>query len=385
MTSDHNNMRNILNIAILCSIPITVFSQQSIDTEITQRFKTELEKESIKSAFLHIYSKSKEINIQLAESKNVEVDTLNINNPFYTASITKMFTATSIGFLKDIGKLEFNDKIAQYLPQSLLIKLHFFNGKDYTNEITIAHLLQHTSGLPDYFTDETIDGNPNIINQLLVDTKSLWTPYKMIEFTKEKMKPHFIPGQGYHYTDTEYVLLALIIENISGQSFDSFLKKNIFQPLGMNGSFINFKSSSIKNQLPVAKFYVGDIELSSIKSLSADWGGGGLVSTTKDLITFLEAFNADKIVKKNTRLAMQNWIDETVGMEYGYGIREVSFNDLYKINTDLQLIGHTGSTASFLWYCPQLDTYIAGTLNQLEASKSTIRLVFDVLKIIEDK
>jgi len=207
----------------------------------------------------------------------------------------------------------------------------------------------------------------------------------MIEFTKEKMKPHFIPGQGYHYTDTEYVLLTLIIEKVSGLSYNAFLKKYIFQPLVMNDSYINLKSSPIKNQLPIAKFYVGDIELSSIKSLSADWGGGGLVSTTKDLITFLEAFNADKIVKKNTRLEMQNWINESVGMEYGFGIRKVSYKDTKDENKKLTLIGHTGSTASFLWYCPELDTYIAGTLNQLEASKSTMRLVYDVLKIIEGK
>ncbi|MBI9041823.1 serine hydrolase [Lutibacter sp.] len=378
-------MRNIVTITFLFSFLITVSGQQSMDNEITQRFITELEKESIKSAFLHIYSKSKEINIQLAQGKNADEDALNLNNPFYTASITKMLTATSIGILKDMGKLDFDDKISQYLTKSLLKKLHLFNGKDYTNEITITHLLQHTSGLPDYFTDETIDGSQNIINQLLVDANRLWTPYEMIEFTKEKMKPHFIPGQGYHYTDTEYVLLALIIEKVSGISYNEFLKKHIFQPLAMSNSYINLKSSPIKNQFPIAKFYAGDIELSSIKSLSADWGGGGLVSTTKDLITFLEAFNADKIVKKNTRLAMQNWIDETVGMEYGYGIRKISFNVLYKINTGLQLIGHTGSTASFLWYCPELDIYIAGTLNQLEASKSTISLVYDVLKIIEGK
>ncbi|GAA4806802.1 serine hydrolase domain-containing protein [Litoribaculum gwangyangense] len=377
-------MRNIVTITFLFSFLITVSGQQSIDNDIAQRFRTELEKESIKSAFLHIYSKSKEINIQLVQSKNADEDALSINSPFYTASITKMLTATSIGILKDMGKLDFDDKISKYLPKSLLKKMHFFNGKDYTNAITIANLLQHSSGLPDYFTDVTIDGSPNIINQLLVDTNRLWTPYEMIEFTKEKMKPHFIPGQSYQYTDTEYVLLALIIEKASGLSYNAFLKKHIFQPLGMNDSYINLKSSAIKNQLPIAKFYVGDIELSSIKSLSADWGGGGLVSTTKDLITFLEAFNADKIVKNNTRLAMQSWIDETVGMEYGYGIRKVSFNDLYKLNTDLQLIGHTGSTASFLWYCPEIDTYIAGTLNQLEASKSTIRLVYDVLNIMQN-
>ena len=125
------------------------------------------------------------------------------------------------------------------------------------------------------------------------------------------------------------------------------------------------------------------MELSSLTSLSADWGGGGLVATTQDLITFLEAFNKDEIVTKTTRLAMQNWRYETEGMDYGFGIRKVSMKAVTGADTNVQLIGHSGSTAAFVWYCPQLDTYISGTLNQLEASKSAFMLVHNVLQIIE--
>ena len=139
------------------------------------------------------------------------------------------------------------------------------------------------------------------------------------------------------------------------------------------------------NKLPIVKFYASQYELSSLKSLSADWGGGGLVSTTHDLITFLKAFNSDVLVKKDTRLAMQNWMNETKGMNYGFGIRQVSLGELTDTETTLQLIGHSGSTASFLWYCPQLDTYISGSLNQLEASKSAMILIFNILKRIENK
>ena len=378
-------MKHLIQLLFFLLTSLHCLAQKNIVNEIDSIFIQYSSAKNINNAVLQVYSTSKNIDLSVSKN-NTSANPIDAScQPFYTASITKMLTATSIGILKDMGKLDFDDKISQFLPEPLVNKLHFFNGKDYTNAITIAHLLQHTSGLPDYFTDETIDSNPNIINQLLVDTNRIWTPYEMIEFTKEKMKPHFIPGQGYHYTDTEYVLLALIIEKVSGLSYNAFLKKYIFQPLAMNDSYINLKFSPLKNQLPIAKFYVGDIELSSIKSLSADWGGGGLVSTTKDLITFLEAFNADKIVKKNMRLEMQNWIDESVGMKYGFGIRKVSYKDTKDENKKLTLIGHTGSTASFLWYCPELDTYIAGTLNQLEASKSTIPLVYDVLKIIEGK
>jgi len=358
------------------------FSQQTTDEGIQKLFNAALETEHIKSGILHVYSQSRGIDIQLAKSKE---DSINNNSTFYTASVTKMFTATAIGILKDDNKLRFEDKIAQYLPESLLNNIHVLDSVDYSKDLTIAHLLQHTSGLPDYFTDQTTDGSPNIINQLLLNPHKSWSAEEMIAFTKQKMTPHFSPGAGYHYTDTEYVLLALIIENVSGLSYHQFLLQHIFQPLKMNNSYINLKSAPIENTFSMTEFYAGDIMLSSLKSLSADWGGGGLVSTTKDLITFLKAFNTNQIVTKATRLAMQSWTYETKGMTYGFGIRKISIKDLMDTNSDVQLIGHSGSTAAFLWYCPELDTYISGTLNQLEASKSALILVYDVLQIIENK
>ncbi len=378
-------MKNKVIRTIVLFVSIWTFGQQTAPQKIAELFTTELQKEPIKSAFLHVHSKSKGIDVRLAETTVESEHAITIKNPFYTASITKMLTATAVGMLKDQKKLSFEDKIPQYLPKSLIEKLHVLDGKDYSKDITIAHLLQHTSGLPDYFTDKTLDGSPNIINQLLMDTDKSWSPEEMIRFSKEKMKPHFVPGDGYQYTDTEYVLLALLVEKVSGLSLDEFFKQHIFRPLGMESSYINLKSSSLKNERPMAQFYVGDTEVSSIKSLSADWGGGGLVSTTQDLITFLEAYNTNKLVKKNTRRAMQQWVDETVGMEYGYGVRKVSFKTLFDDDTNLEVIGHTGSTGSFLWYCPQLDTYIAGTLNQLEASKGTLNLVYAILKILENQ
>lgn len=378
-------MKHLMQLLFFLLTSLNCLAQQNIINEIDSVFIQFSSAKNINNAVLQVYSTSKNIDIPVSKN-NTSENTIDASyQPFYTASITKMFTATSIGILKDQKKLNFQDRIAQYLPDTLIKHLHVLDYKEYSRDITIAQLLQHTSGLPDYFTDETIDGSPNIINQLLVDTNKIWLPQEMIEFTKEKMKPHFNPGQGYHYTDTEYVLLALIIEKVSDLSYNAFLKKHIFQPLKMNSSYINLKSTAMGNKLPIVKFYASQYELSSLKSLSADWGGGGLVSTTHDLITFLKAFNSDVLVKKDTRLAMQNWMNETKGMNYGFGIRQVSLGELTDTETTLQLIGHSGSTASFLWYCPQLDTYISGSLNQLEASKSAMILIFNILKRIENK
>jgi CubicO group peptidase (beta-lactamase class C family) len=181
------------------------------------------------------------------------------------------------------------------------------------------------------------------------------------------------------------VLLALIIEKISGLSLDEFFKKFILMPLNMNSSYVNLRTVPLDGKFPMSEFYAGEYEVSSFKSLSADWGGGGLISTTQDLIRFLKAYNEDIILKKETRIKMQNWVDESLGMTYGFGIRKVSFKELFDEDSSLEIIGHTGSTGSFLWYCPQLDTYISGTLNQLEASKNALVLVHDILDIINNE
>ena len=232
---------------IILTIVLTVgwfgFSQQTIDKDIQKLFTAELEKENIKSGLLHIYSKSRNIDLQIAKSKE---DTINSNSPFYTASVTKMLTAVAIGILKEKHKLYFNDKIAQYLPEALVRNLHVFKSKDHSKDLTIAHLLQHTSGLPDYFTDRTNDGSPNVINQLLSNPKKSWSAETLITLTKQNMTPLFSPGTNYHYTDTEYVLLALIIENVSGLPFHQFLEQHLFQPLQMQSAYINLKSAPIK-------------------------------------------------------------------------------------------------------------------------------------------
>jgi CubicO group peptidase (beta-lactamase class C family) len=372
-------------LTLIVLIGFKALAQNSLEQKINDVFIKSIENCQCKSGVLQVYSPSNKFDFSFSQSTEDVNKQNSKNTPFYTASITKMLTAASIGILKDFGKLSFQDKIHQYLPDTLLKGLHIYNNKDYSKDITIAHLLQHTSGLPDYFSDQTTDESPNVLDQVLMKPNKVWSPKELIEFSKDKMQPHFAPGEGFHYTDTGYVLLALIIENIGGLTLDEFFKVNLFEPFEMNNSYINLKSAPTHETNPLMPFYASEFDLSSLRSLSADWGGGGLVSTTDDLIKFLKAFNNDKIVNINTRLTMQSWVEESVGMDYGYGIRKTSFKELTGLNTDLEIIGHTGSTASFLWYNSQLDTYIAGSLNHLEATRNAMILVFDVLKIIENE
>ncbi|MEM6720862.1 MAG: serine hydrolase domain-containing protein [Bacteroidota bacterium] len=361
------------------------FGQQSLETTLNRLVNSAYERENVHNVFLRLNSPSKKRTFEFVAGISQDGDTLSNATPFYLASIGKTFTATAIGMLKDQGKLQFDDQINKYLSAEIMTKLHVLETIDYSNEITIAQLLQHTSGLPDYFEDATLDNSPNMINLLFATPTRNWKPKELIQFSKEKMKPLFAPGKGYHYTDTEYVLLGLIIEKISGLALHDFFKQYIFQPLQLQHTYMNLRSAPIAETPKMAEIYVSSYEVSGFQSLSADWAGGGIVSTTNDLIRFQKALFAGKLVHKETFKAMQQWTPETLGMYYGFGLRKVVLNELSAEFPKLTLIGHSGSTASFLYYCPELDVYITGTLNQIEASKDALILVANILSAIEKK
>ncbi|MEM6687573.1 MAG: serine hydrolase domain-containing protein [Bacteroidota bacterium] len=375
-------MKQTVIIFLLLIHTVPCLGQKKHAATFTKLLNAEIAKENIHNLFLHVHSPSKEIDFQYATGSFQNNDTITPATPFYLASIGKTFTATAIGILKDQGKLAFTDKINLHLSEEILDKLHVFEGVDYSNDITIAQLLQHTSGLPDYFEGTTVDGSPNMMNLLFQHPNKHWKPTELIQFAKEKMKPLFAAGKGYNYTDTEYVLLGLIIENISGLELHDFFKEYIFKSLQLQHTYMNLRSAPIKETPKMAEIYVGSYEIATFQSLTADWAGGGLVSTTHDLIQFQKALFNGKLVKRETLKAMQQWTAETQGMYYGFGLRKVVLQELSSNFPTLELIGHSGSTASFLYYCPSLDVYIAGTLNQVEANKDALILIANILATI---
>jgi D-alanyl-D-alanine carboxypeptidase len=353
-----------------------------IQREIEMLFRQELDKENVHNAFLKVYSPSMQINWDFAGGKFEDGEPVSAENPFYAASIGKTFTATAIVILKEQGKLNFGDKISKYLSANILENLHVFDGKDYSFEITIAQLLQHTSGLPDYFEGETVDGSLNMIRLIFTDTAKFWQPSEIIEFTKEKMTPNFPPGEGYQYTDTGFVLLGLIVEKLSKMSLEDFFLKHFFKPLNMKSTWMNLRSEPIEKTARTAEFFVGDFGASTMTSLSADWAGGGLFTTAADLNKFQSALFSGKIISKSSLKAMQNWLPETVGMYYGFGLRKIVFKELSHNLPDLYVAGHSGSTASIMYYCPELDVYLAGTLDQTDATKDSLLFLAGVLEFL---
>lgn len=370
-------------LSIMLSLFTTMIMAQDRAMEKVEKFlEKELKKADVHNLHLSVYSDSRSIDWNFAMGQFKDGTSVTKDHPYFTASIGKTFTATAVAMLVEQGRLGFDEPIRNHLSADLMKGLHLLNGVDYSDSIRVSHLLQHTSGLPDYFEGKTIDGRPNMLTELFADTSRFWHPNELIQFAKDRMVPNFAPGTGYRYTDTEYILLGLIIENISGVSFNEFLSMNIFDPLGMNHTYLNLRSKPREKTPKMSEIYLSDAEVGAFSSLSADWAGGGLVSTGEDLLLFQKALWEGRLIQDETFMAMQDWMNESKGMWYGYGLRRIRFKKLFPTLPDWTVIGHSGLNGSFMFYCPDLDTYISGTLNQTDQVRVSVTLMVKTLMVV---
>ncbi|MEQ8909632.1 MAG: serine hydrolase domain-containing protein [Vicingaceae bacterium] len=366
----------------LSSLIMAQSKQEKVIRKLDKLIEKQLKQKEIHNVYLSVYSSSKNFEWQAAKGTFKDGREVSLKHPFYTASVGKTFTATAIGILVDQGKLSFEDPIANYLSEEIMQGLHTLNGADYGDSIRIAHLLQHTSGLADYF-GEPKDNTPSMLEQISTDTNHFWQAMELITFYKAHFKPLFAPGDSYFYTDTEYILLGLIVEEVSGIPFHDFLSKHIFEPLEMKHTYLNQRSKPMQSSAAMAEMYNGEQELSRFKSLSADWAGGAIVSTGKELINFHQALLIGNLVSEQTLKQMQDWLSESKGMDYGYGLRKIDFKELAPILPNWEVIGHSGLNGTFMYYCPELDVYLSGTLNQLQASKESVVFMVKVLMTLK--
>ncbi len=316
---------------------------------------------------------------------------------FRSASLGKTMCATLVMKLSEAGKIDVNAPIRQYLSDEVMKGLHEYEGKSYGDEILVRHLLNHTSGLPDYFFDGDTDENgySEFLNLMLENPDKLWTPEETIEYAKSRLTPLFPPGEGFHYADTNYQLLGLIIESVSGNALHEVYRELLFDPLGMTHTYMIFREPA----LPViagrgiSHVYMGQLDYTSFQMLSAEWGGGGLVTTAQDLNRFIRAFAKNEIfADPAAREKMFEWRAVGEGEYYGFGVERYVFGEfgIPQLAGLGEIWGHSGFSNSFMYYWPERDISFCGTLNQSVISDSVgadwfIRLVYPLmLKISEN-
>ncbi len=265
------------------------------------------------------------------------VDSLELNSVFRLGSVSKQFTAMGIMILKDQGKLSYDQDIREFIPEL-----------PYTG-ITIRHLLNHTSGLPDYARIMDAHWKPGLAYD---------NPERFISGNEDILKMlcaykppvHFKPGEKWEYSNTGYNLLATLISRASERPFNDYLQEHIFKPAGMSNTSVYKYIPGFDEQMPNRVFGFGtkfngtDRFSTDSHYLNPAYGEGGIYSTLEDLMKWDSLLYTNALISKQTleeafTPGLLNNGDQT---DYGFGwFIDISPNGK-------KVVKHMGGWAGFL-------------------------------------
>ncbi len=237
---------------------------------------------------------------------NIETgEKISASTNFNICSLTKQFTALAVLQLAEENKLSLTDKLSHFFPEI---------NKKIADTITIKELLTHSSAIPDHY-DYT-------------NTKNMRHAHDsdVLNAIKNADTLYFKPGTKFQYSNTAFCLLALIIEKTSGLSYNDYLKKNIFQPAGMNHTAVWNEKTQIFSP---AVGYSWDSTQNKFIQSGADEhvffsteGDGGIYTSVEDYLKWFEALQSEKVFSKkiiNEARSIEFTIDAQKRLGYGYG------------------------------------------------------------------
>ncbi len=335
-----------------------------------KKYNTYFDKISKKVPTLQIYLESKRKDFCYHYSS------LDTNQSFHSASIGKVFCATLIMMAVEAGKIALNTKIVSLFEVDILDKLFVYKGIDYQKEVTIKHLLSHTSGVNDYFEGKTIK-HPSFMQIVMQDKEHLFTPDELLEFTKKYQKAVGKPGSKFLYSDTGYLLLGNLLEKIYQTTYAKLLQEKIYKPLGLKDTALCFYDENFNPELLAPIIFKG-VDMRLANSLSCDYSGGGLQTTTHDLALFLKGLFNEKLISSSSIKEMMYAPHSFHGiMRYGLGMIEVKFHRLVPwMRNYPALYGGLGSLSVHAFYDPvHDDVYIINLGDPSKMRKSFMILV----------
>ncbi|WP_422081617.1 serine hydrolase domain-containing protein [Ulvibacterium sp.] len=292
----------------------------------------------------------------------------------YLQSISKTYMAVVILQLYEKGKLKLEDPLVQYLDYPWLKSI---KGVD---KITLKMLLNHTSGLPEYSTD------PLLVSRIIQDPLTVLNVPEMLSYIQGKPLD-FEPGSKYSYRNTNFGLLSLIADKITGDHI-AYMEKELFEKLKLKSTYVLSKDN-IDHDLNLVDAY-WDVLLESIPTnisklqranVSSMKGDDGMVASSEDAVLFLKGLISGKLLAPKTLELMQEWVLSEEGeRKYGLGITYYDLETTYGL-------GHSGGgigAGCVLIYLPELESivFIATNFNTMMESpirKKAENLQMDIL------
>ena len=273
---------------------------------------------------------------------NMEWDIANEpNTKFRLGSITKQFTSMLIMQLVAEGKIQLDEKMTNYLPDY---------RKDTGNQVTIHHLLTHTSGIPSYTS------LPNFFKDVSRN------PYTVDEFVKQFCSDSlaFEPGSKYSYSNSGYFVLGAIIEEVTGKTYETVLQKRILDPLHMKNTGYDHHETIITNRATGYEKTPSGYINSAYLDMSLPFSAGSMYSTVEDLYLWNQAlYTEDLLSDKYKDIMFRPFLSNYA---YGWGVRKIL---LGASEDSLQVVSHGGGINGFNTLITRLvdDKYLIVLLN----------------------
>lgn len=325
--------------AALCQSFNSIYAQ-GFERKIDSLIQTEFNDKNGPGGVFMIAKNGKPVYQKAFGKANLELDVdLTTENIFQIGSMTKQFTAIAVLILEEQGKLSVKDPVSKYIA-------------DYPSgdQITIHHLLTHTSGIKDFTKMKSLSE---------ISQKEM-TPKMMVDFFKNEAVD-FAPGEKFEYNNSGYVLLGYLIELVSGESYETFIKKHIFEKAGMSQScYTSDRKVILKKAYGYHKKESGYVN-KTIISYSIPFSSGALMSTSGDLLKWNNALAQNVLVRAETlqKAFSQYKLNSGETFSYGYGWHIKDINGTASRE-------HGGSIFGFKSmgvFIPSEDIYVIGLSN----------------------
>lgn len=357
-------------------------------TELQALLDRQINKGHVYNLVVGVQSTDRSIDLAAAAGRaNPETGTtMTVDTPYNIASITKMYTASVTLKLHEQGLLDLDEVISKYLPVSLINGIHVYKGKDYSCQIRVYQLVNQTSGLADYYLDKP-RGDQSVFDVLKQGHDRALDIGQIMAIVRS-LSPRFEPGASNgtkaHYADTNYQLLGAIIESVTGKSIADNFQEMIFAPLNLKHTYLYDAADRRSDQTPATIYYKEHV-FNLPAFFSSKRTDGGIFSTVCENLVFLRAFFDGKLFAPTffDRM-MRRWNAIFFPMQYGYGMMRIKLPRVFSPFQPIpEFIGHSGSTGSFAYYCPEKALYLAGTMNQITAQRRAFQLMIQIANALQ--
>ena len=342
-------------LALILLISITCLAQESFTSKIDEYVRSEMQAQQIPGVALAVVKDGKVVLARGYGLANVEHQVpVKPETIFQSGSTGKQFTATAVMMLVEEGKLSLEDKIAKY----------FTDAPEAWRDITVRHLLTHTSGMTDYPPD--------------FDMRRDYTEDEL--FQRIKTIPlAFQPGEKWSYSNIAYVMLGILIHKVSGKFYGDFLQERVFKPLEMSTARIINEADIVPNRAAGYHLVKGQLKNQNWVSPSVNTtADGALYLTVFDMAKWDAALYTDKLLKRSTLEQMWTPVKLSNGTTHPYG-----FGWMLGEVRGHRVIEHSGSWQGFK---AQITRYVDDKLTVIvfinQARANQTRLAHGVAAIV---